>query len=179
MRAPSGSRPSGSGMRRFLEGRGEVKKKKGSRRKQTGRWFFYYFCSSLLLLSLSLCFHVLRGEREAKKATVITPSVSIINIVIAALLMRPATAAWTAASSALGGWAMSRRRCPVVAAAAALHSSASTLSPPRQQHQQHRRGLPQPARAGARDAAMRELMASRDDARADSLKSKAPLGEID
>ena len=88
--------------------------------------------------------------------------------------MRPATAARTVASSALGGWATTRRRSVAAAAAAALHSSSSPLSPPRQH--QHR-GLPQPARAGARDAAMRELMASRDDARADSLKSKAPLGK--
>lgn len=94
--------------------------------------------------------------------------------------MRPATAATrTVASSALGGWAMSRRRRSVAAAAvaAALHSSSSLLSPPPRRQQHQRRGLPQPARAGARDAAMRELMASRDDARADSLKSKAPLGE--
>ena len=84
--------------------------------------------------------------------------------------MRPAAAATrnVAASSAFAGWAMSRRRS--VAATAALHSSAAALSP-------RRRGIPQPARAGARDAAMRELMASRDDARADSLKSKAPLGK--
>jgi len=90
-------------------------------------------------------------------------------------MMHPATAARTVASSALGGWALSRQRRSVAAAAsAALHSSAAALSPPRQQQ---RRGLPQPARAGARDAAMRELMSSRDDARADSLKSKAPLGK--
>ena len=86
-------------------------------------------------------------------------------------MMHPATAARTVASSALGGWALSRQRRSVAAAAAAalLHSSAAALSPPRQQQ---RRGLPQPARAGARDAAMRELMSSRDDARADSLKSQ-------
>ena len=125
------------------------------------------FTIFFLLLPLSLFTH----EGEKLNCNTNVPStIIIIAAAAAALLMRPAAAARTVASSALGGWATSRQR----RSAALMHSSAAALSPPRQ-----RRGLPQPARAGARDAAMRELMSSRDDARADSLKSKAPLGKTD
>lgn len=131
-------------------------------------------------------FFLLPFSRPRERGETVVSSIHQHHLYINDLtLMRPVAAARAAARAAATassssstssvGWAASQRCC---AAVAALHSSSSALAPPRrQQQQQQRRGLPQPARAGARDAAMRELMATRDDARADSLQSKAPLGE--
>ena len=135
--------------------------------------FFFWLLFILLPLLLPLC-SLLSRFREATK--------TVRNIILGLLLMRPVAAARSAASSSsssLGRWAAlpsSRRRSAVAAATTALLHSSSFSPAPRQRSS---RALSQPARAGARDAAMRELMASRDDARADKLSSKAPLGELD